>query len=130
MAAARGRADAQADRMGTLIRQGDLWWADLEPPLGSKPGYRRPVVVVQSDRFNRSPIATTICVAVTTNLRWAGAPGNVVLPARSSGLPADSIANVTQIGTYDKEQLSRRVGRVTERQLADILAGIDLVLGR
>lgn len=102
-----------------VVAQGDVFWAD-----------RRPVIVVQSDAFNRSAIATVVCVPLTSNLPWAEAPGNVRLPRRSTGLVKDSVANVSQIITIDRELLARRVGRVSRRQLHLILSGIDIVLGR
>jgi len=113
-----------------VISQGDVWWAELGEPTGSEPGYRRPVVVVQSDALNRSRIATVICVPVTTNLRWSVAPGNVVLPAKQTGLAKDSVANVSQLVTIDRAFLTDRIGKLPKRQLDLILSGIDLVLGR
>jgi len=113
-----------------VVAQGEVWWADLHDPTGSGPGFRRPVVIVQGDAFNRSRIATVICVALTSNLRWAEAPGNVLLRARSTGLPRDSVANVAQIVTLDRALLSERVGKLSARQLQLILVGIDVVLGR
>jgi mRNA interferase MazF len=80
-----------------VIAQGEIWWADLPDPTGSGPGFRRPVVIVQGDPFNRSRIATTVCIPLTSNLHWAGAPGNLRLSARATGLPRDSVANVSQI---------------------------------
>jgi mRNA interferase MazF len=113
-----------------VIRQRDVWWASLGEPAGSQAGYRRPVVVVQGDRFNRSRISTAVCVPLTGNLRWADAPGNVLLPARSTGLPQDSVANVSLVLALDRDQLEEQVGAVDERELRQILAGIDEVLGR
>ena len=113
-----------------VIAQGDVCWADLPDPVGSGPGFRRPVLVVQGDAFNRSRIATVVCVPLTSNVRWAEAPGNVLLPRRSSGLPKDSVANVSQIVTLDRSLLTERVGRVSARQLALVFSGLDLVLGR
>ena len=80
-----------------VIAQGDVCWADLPDPVGSGPGFRRPVLVVQGDAFNRSRVATVVCVPLTSNLKWAEAPGNVELPAKSTGLSKDSVANVSQI---------------------------------
>jgi mRNA interferase MazF len=113
-----------------VIAQGDIWWADLGEPVGSEPGFRRPVVVVQGDAFNRSAIGTIVCVVLTSNLRWAEAPGNVALAARSSGLPKDSVANVSQLVTLDRAALTDRVGRLAADQIDLVLAGIDIVLGR
>lgn len=113
-----------------MIGQGDIWWADLPEPTGSAPGYRRPVLVVQGDDLNHSRIATVICVPLTSNLRWAEAPGNVRLRAKATGLPKDSVANVSQIVTVDKTVLVERVGHVPKTVIADVLAGLDIVLGR
>jgi mRNA interferase MazF len=112
------------------IVQGEVWWADLPEPSGSGPGFRRPVVVVQGNHLNRSRIATAVCVPLTSNVTWAGAPGNVLLQAKATGLPKDSVANVSQIITLDRSLLSDRVGRVGPKQLAQILHGVDVVLGR
>jgi mRNA interferase MazF len=113
-----------------VISQGDVCWADLPDPVGSGPGFRRPVLVVQGDPLNRSRIATTVCVPLTSNLKWADAPGNVLLPARSTGLGKDSVANVSQLLTLDRIVLSERVGKVPKKQLELVFAGVDLVLGR
>jgi mRNA interferase MazF len=113
-----------------VIAQGDVCWADLPDPIGSGPGFRRPVVVVQGDALNRSRIGTVVCVPLTSNLKWADAPGNTGLAARSTGLAKDSVANVSQIVTLDRSVLTERVGRVSRRQLDLLLAGIDIVLGR
>jgi mRNA interferase MazF len=107
-----------------------VWWAELAEPRGSEPGFRRPVVVVQGDSLNRSRIATVVCVAVTSNLKWAIAPGNVLLPAELSGLPSDSVANVSQIVTLDRAAFSDHVARLPETLVELVLAGIDVVLGR
>src|SRR5580658_9066719 len=99
-------------------------------PAGSGPGFRRPVVVVQGDALNRSRIATVVSVPLTSNLRWADAPGNVELSSRLSGLPRSSVANVSQIVSLDKDLLTERMGKLPRAKLELILAGIDLVLGR
>ncbi len=113
-----------------MIGQGDVWWADLAEPRGSEPGYRRPVVVVQGDAFNRSAMATVVVVPLTSNLRWKDAPGNVLLKARSTGLSRDSVANVSQIVALDRTTLAERVGRISPAKLDLVLRGIDVVLGR
>ncbi len=113
-----------------VVSQGEVWWADLEEPVGSGPGFRRPVVVVQGDPFNRSNISTVVCVPLTSNLTWADAPGNVLLPASLTGLPRDSVANVSQVVTLDKDVLTERVGKVARAKLELVLAGLDIVLGR
>lgn len=113
-----------------MIAQGEVWWADLAEPSGSEPGFRRPVVVVQGDAFNRSRIATVVCVVLTSNLRWTEAPGNVLLSARLTGLPKDSVANVSQLVTLDRGALTERVGSLPAKKLDLVLLGIDIVLGR
>ncbi|TLM73183.1 MAG: type II toxin-antitoxin system PemK/MazF family toxin [Actinobacteria bacterium] len=113
-----------------VISQGDVWWAELGEPSGSEPGFRRPVVVIQGDSFNRSRIPTTVCVSLTSDLRWADAPGNVLLPAAATGLPKDSVANVSQIVTLDRASLTDRAGALTDAKLDLVLAGVDVVLGR
>jgi mRNA interferase MazF len=113
-----------------VIAQGDVCWADLPDSVGSEPGFRRPVLVVQGDAFNRSRVATVVCVPLTSNLKWAEAPGNVMLPARSTGLSKDSVANVSQVMTLDRSVLTERVGRVSKGQIALVFSGLDLVLGR
>jgi mRNA interferase MazF len=113
-----------------VIAQGEVWWADLGEPAGSEPGFRRPVVVVQGDAFNRSSLRTVVCVSLTSNVRWADAPGNVLLPARATGLPRDSVANASQLVTVDRDALTERVGALSASSLELVLAGIDVVLGR
>lgn len=113
-----------------VISQGDVWWADLGAPVGSEPGFRRPVIVVQGDNFNRSALRTVVAVPLTSNLRWAAAPGNARLTARATGLPRDSVANVSQLVALDKSILIERVGRLSSSKLELVLAGIDTVLGR
>lgn len=113
-----------------VISQGEIWWADLPGPMGSGPGFRRPVIVVQGDALNRSRIATVVCVPLTSNLKWAEAPGNVLLPSRITGLPKDSVANVSQIVSVDKALLDDRTGKLPRTQLHLVLSGIDVILGR
>jgi len=113
-----------------VIAQGEIWWAHLPEPTGSEPGYRRPVVVVQGDEFNKSRIATVVCVVLTTQLKWAEAPGNVLLAQRDTGLAKPSVANVSQISTLDRSTLKKRAGKLTKSKLALVLSGIDIVLGR
>jgi mRNA interferase MazF len=113
-----------------VISQGDVWWADLGEPVGSEPGFRRPVIVVQGDSFNRSALRTMVAVPLTSNLRWAAAPGNVRLTARATGLPRDSVANVSQIVALERSILIERVGSLSSSKLELVLAGIDTVLGR
>jgi len=113
-----------------VIAQGEVWWADLGEPAGSEPGFWRPVVVVQADAFNASALRTVVCVVLTSNVKWAEAPGNVLLPARGSGLPKPSVANVSRLVTLDRSALTERAGRLSPSNLELVLAGIDVVLGR
>ena len=112
------------------VAQGEAWWAELPEPLGSGPGLRRPIVVVQGNSLNQSRISTVVCVPLTSNLDWADAPGTTVLPATVTGLPKDSVANASQIVALDRRTLAERVRRIGDRQLAIIMRGIDIVLGR
>lgn len=112
------------------VAQGEVWWAELPEPLGSGPGLRRPVVVVQGNSLNRSRISTVVCVPLTSNLTWADAPGNVLLPAAATGLPKDSVANPLQIVALDRRTLVKRVRRLPDRRAALIVRGVDIVLGR
>jgi mRNA interferase MazF len=111
-----------------VISRGEMWWADLPPPQGSEPGYRRPVIVMQSDAFNQSRISTVIVVALTTNLRLIDGPGNVLVPARASGLSRDSVANGSQIMTIDRDYLTERIGTVSKRILEQVEHGLRIVL--
>jgi mRNA interferase MazF len=113
-----------------VVSQGEVWWADIPAPTGSGPGFRRPVVVAQGDPLNRSRIATVVCVPLTSNLRWADAPGNVPLPAGATKLAKDSVANVSQVVALDKTLLTERVGKLPRAKVDLILSGIDIVLGR
>lgn len=111
------------------FHQGEVWWADLGEPSGSELGFRRPVVVVQGNALNRSRIATVVCVPLTSNVAWAEAPGNTRLPAKSTGLPKDSVANASQITTLDRAALVERVRSLAPRHVEQILNGISIVLG-
>ena len=113
-----------------VVSQGEVWWANLAEPIGSEPGFRRPVLVVQCDSFNRSAIATVVCVVLTGNLKWATSPGNVPLSARETGLPKDSVANVSAIVTVDKRMLTDRVGRIRRPKLELVFSGVDGLFGR
>jgi len=113
-----------------VISQGEVWWADIPAPTGSGPGFRRPIVVVQGDPLNRSRIATVVCVPLTSNLKWAAAPGNVALAARATRLSKDSVANVAQVVALDKALLTERVGKLPRAKVDLVLSGIDVVLGR
>ena len=111
-----------------VITRGEIWWAELDEPVGSEPGYRRPVLVVQADSFNRSRLQTTLAVVLTSNLRLVAAPGNVLVPRAASGLPKDAVVNVSQVVTLDRDALAERSGRLPGRLLAAVDAGLKLVL--
>ena len=113
-----------------MIAQGDVWWADIGDPVGSAPGYRRPVVVVQGDAITRSGIATVVCVPLTSNLNWGVAPTCLPLSARATGLPKDSVAQANAITSLDASQLTERIGRVSPLQLTRLFACLDIALGR
>lgn len=111
-----------------VIKRGSIWWADLGLPAGSEPGYRRPVLVIQSDAFNKSRINTVIVVVITSNLKLAKAPGNVFLKKEESGLEKDSVINVSQVLTINKEILIELVGSLSSRYLKKVEKGIKTVL--
>jgi mRNA interferase MazF len=111
-----------------VIARNEIWWADLPAPTGSGPGKRRPVLVVSADSFNRSRIGTIVAAAISSNLDLGAAPGNVTVPAGRSGLSKDSVVNVSHIVTLDKRQLSGRVGVLDTDTVAQIEAGLRLVL--
>ena len=110
------------------MRRGEIWWASLGDPAGSRPGYRRPMLVVQSDEFNESAIRTSVCATITSNMRLAAAPGNVRISRRLSRLPNDSVVNVSQLITLDKSLLTEKVSRLPAESLREVEAGIKLVL--
>jgi len=111
------------------MRRGEIWWADLPNPVASEPGYRRPLVVIQIDEFNRSRINTIVVVVLTTNLHLSEAPGNVLLKSVQTGLPKDSVANVSQVLTVDKSFLTEKAGKLRKRELLKIESGLRLVMG-
>ena len=110
-----------------MIRQGDVFWLDLETPRGSEPGFRRPCVVIQNDLLNRSRIGTVVVCAITSNLKRAAAPGNVRLEAKEAGLPKRSVVNVSQIFTVDREYFSEPTGVLPPERLEEVLAGVRFV---
>lgn len=112
-----------------IVERGQIWTADLGEPDGSEPGYTRPILIVQTDAFNRSRLRTVLGVVLTTNLRLVGAPGNVLIPAKASGLKEDSVANVSQIITVDRDFLIEHAGRVRGQFLKDVEHGLRLILG-
>ena len=111
-----------------VVQRREVWWAELEPARGSEPGFRRPVLIVQADSFNRSRLRTVVAVILTSNLRLLDAPGNALIPRKASGLPKDSVANVTQVVTLDQDFLAERVGRLPAGLMARVDAGLKLVL--
>ena len=111
------------------MRRGEIWWASLPPPAGSGPGYRRPVVLIQTNEFNESRIKTVVGVVITSNLRLAGAPGNVRCGRKETGLPRDSVVNVSQIVTVDKGLFLQRVGTIPTHVLTQVEEGLRRVLG-
>ena len=110
------------------MQRGDIWWAGLPEPEGSGPGYRRPVLIVQADEFNRSRIGTVVVAILTTNLALALAPGNVVVKARRTGLPKDSVVNVSQLLTVDKRLLIQKVRALDLSSMNEVDNGLRLVL--
>ncbi len=111
-----------------MIRRGEIWWAELREPAGSGPGYKRPLVVIQSDDFNKSRINTIIAVVLTTNIKLADSPGNVMLPKKMTGLPKDSVTNVSQLIAIDKYYLSKRIRILPAGTMKRIDDGLRLVL--
>ena len=105
-----------------------MWWADLGTPRGSEPGFRRPVLIVQSDTLNLTRLSTALVVSLTSQLRLAAQPGNVLLPRESTGLPSDSVANLTQLATVSENLLDSRVGVIPRRLMAQVEDGLRLVL--
>jgi len=110
------------------VHRGEIWWADLAEPRGSEPGFRHPVLILQAEPFNRSRLRTVVGIVVSSNTRLLDAPGNVLLPAKETGLPRDSVANVTQLVTVDRDYLEQRAGKVSPRTLARVEVGVRLVL--
>ena len=111
-----------------VVKRGEIWWASLPERTGSEPGYRRPVVIVQADEFNRSNIRTVICAIVTSNLALARAPGNFSLSPKMSGLQKPSVVNVSQLITVDKRFLSEKIKTIDSHGMAQIDEGLRLVL--
>jgi mRNA interferase MazF len=111
-----------------VIKRGEVWWATLPDPRASEPGYKRPVLIVQADAFNRSAIRTIIAAVITSNLRLAAAPGNVTLRRRESRLAKDSIVNVSQLVTLSKDFLVERVARIPPTRIREVENGLRLVL--
>jgi mRNA interferase MazF len=112
-----------------MVARGEIWWADLPSAQGSGPGFRRPVLVLQSNRFNESKIATVIVAVLTSNLELAKAPGNILLHSKESKLSKDSVVNMSQLMTIDKVFLTEKVCKLTDKFLTDVGLGLRLVLG-
>ena len=110
------------------MQRGEIWWADLAEPRGSEPGFRRPVLVVQSQAFNDSRIRTVVVVSITSNASLAAAPGNVHLSRRASRLPRESVVNVSQVMTLDRDFLTERISRLSSPTMTDVERGLRLVL--
>jgi mRNA interferase MazF len=108
--------------------RGEIWWANLPEPVGSEPGYRRPVLVIQDDTFTQSRISTVIVVIITSTIELAEAPGNVLLPRETSGLLKDSVANVSQILTLDKTFLVERIGSLPDSMQEEVDEGLRMIL--
>lgn len=111
-----------------MIRQGDIFWIDLGDPSGSEPGYCRPYVVIQNDLFNQSRVGTVVVCALTSNLKRAAAPGNVLLEEEEAHLPKRSLVNVSQLYTVDRKRLTEKVGSLSPRRVLEIVEGVKLVL--
>lgn len=111
-----------------MVRRGQIWWVDLSEPLGSEPGYTRPVIIVQANAFNRSRIGTVMAVVITSNIRLAEAPGNVLLLATKTGLKKDSVANVSQIITIDRQALREQAGELEHKTMRLVDEGMRLAL--
>ncbi len=110
------------------MERGEIWWASLPEPTGSSPGFRRPVLVAQSDFFNVSQIQTVIVAAISSNLNLVAAPGNVFLSASSTGLPKDSVVNVSQVITVNKRLLTEKISQLSSAQMNEVESGLRLVL--
>jgi mRNA interferase MazF len=111
-----------------VIQRGEIWWTNLPAPLASEPGYRRPIIIIQSNDFNLSNIATVIAVVITSNIKLAQAPGNIFLPQKVSGLIKDSVVNISQIITVDKTFLSECVAILPQNYIRQIEESVRLVL--
>src|SRR5687767_14832402 len=109
------------------MRRGEVWWAALADPRGSEPGFRRPLLIVQADAFNRSQIQTVVAAVITSNVRLGEAPGNVALPVRTAGLPRASVVNVSQLVTVDKRFLVRRAGQLPANRMSAVEEGMRRV---
>jgi len=110
------------------MRRGEVWWAELPDPGASEPGFRRPVLILQANAFNRSRINTVVVASITSNIKLAAAPGNVALSRRSANLGRESVVNISQIVTLDKSFLRERAGKLQDRKLREVEEGVRLIL--
>jgi mRNA interferase MazF len=111
-----------------VVERGSIWWVDLPAPRGSEPGFRRPVLIVSADSYNRSRLHTVLAVVLTSNLSLVAAPGNVLIPGKASGLSKDSVANVTQVLTLDRDFLRDPAAKLSPKLLHQVDAGLRLAL--
>ena len=111
-----------------VVKRGEIWWAELQEPVGSGPGYKRPLLIIQSNEFNKSKINTTIAAIITSNIRLSAAPGNVILSVKRSKLPKESVINVSQIITIDKSFLTEKIHTLSNKFMAQVDEGVKLVL--
>ncbi len=111
-----------------VIKQGDVYWVDLGEPSGSEPGYRHPHLVIQNNVFNRSHISTVVVCSLTSNLRRAESPGNVLLGEGEANLPKSSVVNITQIFTVNKQDLVDKIGSLSLDRMAQVLEGVELLI--
>jgi mRNA interferase MazF len=111
-----------------VISQGDIYWLDLDEPRGSEPGYRHPFVVIQNDAFNRSQIGTSVVCALTSNLKLAGAPGNVLLKKGEANLTKSSVVNISQVLTVNKTDLTEKIGQLSKKRMEEIIEGFQFLI--
>lgn len=111
-----------------VAKQGEIYWVDLEKPSGSEPGYRHPHIVIQNNIFNSSNINTVVVCSLTSNVKRAKAPGNVLLNKGETNLPRASVVNISQIYTVNKSDLVEKIGQISEKKMSEILEGIKLLI--
>lgn len=111
-----------------VVNRGEIWWAALPDPVGSTPGYKRPILIIQSNEFNKSKIHTLIAAVITSNIRLAAAPGNILLSAKNSKLPKESVINVSQIITIDCSFLTEKIHTLPGAIMAQVDEGLRLIL--
>ncbi len=111
-----------------VISQGDIYWLDFGEPEGSEPGYRHPFVVIQNDAFNKSKISTAVVCALTSNLKLAAAPGNILVKKGEANLPKASVVNISQVMTVDKSDLQEKIGQLTKKRVEEIVSGFEYLI--